>query len=476
MEALPLEVAEGVRLRMEVEDVKEERVFAADERCEVIVVWLRSLGLGDTARELVEGKTLELIDATTYPGRRLVDWSATLQASGLWPSARLRVCPIATVEIKVRAAGRDDEASVHVRPSDDTIADLAAMGYAALPRALKNVAAKDAKKCRVVYEGRRLEPDCLISQSSLKNKATVFIVAPPPTTHEESNTGQRRACRICMEEETLEARRDLDVLIGERLRKMAGAYWRALNAKTSLRRSSALGEARNAWRGLVADCGPRNRLISPCRCKGTMRYVHLQCLNEWRSVAPTARSVFRCDQCGYEYRVQRAAVAACLASGQASLVFATFILSSAIFCAGELLYRCLSPLKRRRLYFWLRLSSRLANSRSKGMHVFLLGSSAVGLAVFSLYAFDQLLLTALYLRLGGRHHWWTASQPALLLFLWVAAETVDLRRARALAVVGFAVASRLVFTMTLSLATKLSTRFADRILDIGSSSPDTEGS
>jgi hypothetical protein len=26
------------------------------------------------------------------------------------------------------------------------------------------------------------------------------------------------------------------------------------------------------------------RLISPCKCKGTIKYVHLECLNQWRKV------------------------------------------------------------------------------------------------------------------------------------------------------------------------------------------------
>lgn len=47
------------------------------------------------------------------------------------------------------------------------------------------------------------------------------------------------------------------------------------------------------------------RLISPCRCRGTMKFVHLQCLNSWRYASPNRRSVYQCDQCGYKYHFNR---------------------------------------------------------------------------------------------------------------------------------------------------------------------------
>jgi hypothetical protein len=46
------------------------------------------------------------------------------------------------------------------------------------------------------------------------------------------------------------------------------------------------------------------RLISPCLCKGSMRFVHLDCLNQWRISAANATSYFQCDQCKYRYSIQ----------------------------------------------------------------------------------------------------------------------------------------------------------------------------
>jgi hypothetical protein len=41
-------------------------------------------------------------------------------------------------------------------------------------------------------------------------------------------------------------------------------------------------------------------LITPCYCKGTMKFVHRNCLNKWRAVAPN--STF-CENCKYNYKL-----------------------------------------------------------------------------------------------------------------------------------------------------------------------------
>lgn len=56
------------------------------------------------------------------------------------------------------------------------------------------------------------------------------------------------------------------------------------------------------------------RLISPCRCRGTMKFVHLHCLNSWRYASPNRRSVYQCDQCGYKYHFNRTHYAAIASS------------------------------------------------------------------------------------------------------------------------------------------------------------------
>lgn len=40
------------------------------------------------------------------------------------------------------------------------------------------------------------------------------------------------------------------------------------------------------------------RLLSPCKCKGTMKYVHASCLDTWRAASLRSSSAVACDQCG----------------------------------------------------------------------------------------------------------------------------------------------------------------------------------
>jgi hypothetical protein len=49
------------------------------------------------------------------------------------------------------------------------------------------------------------------------------------------------------------------------------------------------------------------RLIRPCKCKGTSKYVHEECLQAWRHADPSygRRNFFQCPTCGYKYRLQR---------------------------------------------------------------------------------------------------------------------------------------------------------------------------
>ncbi|CAK9014465.1 unnamed protein product [Durusdinium trenchii] len=79
------------------------------------------------------------------------------------------------------------------------------------------------------------------------------------------------------------------------------------------------------------------RLISPCLCSGSMRYVHMDCLNMWRASSANPQSSFRCDQCQYVYSVQRAFYANILRSALVLhtvtlLVFGLVVLLCAYIC------------------------------------------------------------------------------------------------------------------------------------------------
>ncbi|POW19870.1 hypothetical protein PSHT_04199 [Puccinia striiformis] len=51
------------------------------------------------------------------------------------------------------------------------------------------------------------------------------------------------------------------------------------------------------------------RFIQPCLCRGTMANIHVGCLQRWRITSPSPKSFYRCDQCGYRYKLRRAKIA-----------------------------------------------------------------------------------------------------------------------------------------------------------------------
>lgn len=46
---------------------------------------------------------------------------------------------------------------------------------------------------------------------------------------------------------------------------------------------------------------PESDLIAPCRCSGSIKYVHRKCLDEWRAVSANPESFSKCDICKQLY-------------------------------------------------------------------------------------------------------------------------------------------------------------------------------
>ena len=57
----------------------------------------------------------------------------------------------------------------------------------------------------------------------------------------------------------------------------------------------------------VSEDPELGRLIRPCKCKGTSRYVHEGCLQQWRQSDTTlrAKNYWSCPTCGFKYRLSR---------------------------------------------------------------------------------------------------------------------------------------------------------------------------
>jgi hypothetical protein len=43
-------------------------------------------------------------------------------------------------------------------------------------------------------------------------------------------------------------------------------------------------------------------LIHPCLCKGSSEYVHISCLETWRSKTTNINNVYHCNECQYPYK------------------------------------------------------------------------------------------------------------------------------------------------------------------------------
>jgi hypothetical protein len=56
----------------------------------------------------------------------------------------------------------------------------------------------------------------------------------------------------------------------------------------------------------TTDDGADGRLFRPCSCRGSMAWVHVECLDKWRRASANPQSFYRCDQCHYEYQFGRA--------------------------------------------------------------------------------------------------------------------------------------------------------------------------
>lgn len=74
------------------------------------------------------------------------------------------------------------------------------------------------------------------------------------------------------------------------------------------------------------------RLIRPCKCSGSLSYVHVECLNQWRSTSITAQ--YECSVCKYQYQFERTLLAALLLSETGAIMISCTLLSILILFVG----------------------------------------------------------------------------------------------------------------------------------------------
>jgi len=78
------------------------------------------------------------------------------------------------------------------------------------------------------------------------------------------------------------------------------------------------------------------RMIKPCKCKGTLEYVHIDCLNQWRATSTNA--FYECQVCKYKYELRRTLFAELLLSDNGALVFTILLIIAIILLCGLILY------------------------------------------------------------------------------------------------------------------------------------------
>ncbi|KAL8841620.1 MAG: hypothetical protein Q9170_000834 [Blastenia crenularia] len=78
------------------------------------------------------------------------------------------------------------------------------------------------------------------------------------------------------------------------------------------------------------------RLLRPCRCKGSSKYVHEGCLQAWRHADPSygRRNFWQCPTCGFQYRLERMQWGRWISSVTTQITLTAIILFLTMFVAG----------------------------------------------------------------------------------------------------------------------------------------------
>jgi hypothetical protein len=78
------------------------------------------------------------------------------------------------------------------------------------------------------------------------------------------------------------------------------------------------------------------RLIRPCKCRGSQKYVHEGCLQEWRHADPAyaRRNYWECPTCKFQYRLERMRWSRAIQSTLVQLGLTAFIMVITVFLLG----------------------------------------------------------------------------------------------------------------------------------------------
>lgn len=86
----------------------------------------------------------------------------------------------------------------------------------------------------------------------------------------------------------------------------------------------------------LSDDPELGRLICPCKCKGSSKYVHEGCLQQWRHSNPaySKRNYWECPTCHYRYRMERMQWGRWISSSATQVALTVLIFVTALFFLG----------------------------------------------------------------------------------------------------------------------------------------------
>lgn len=147
------------------------------------------------------------------------------------------------------------------------------------------------------------------ASNSVPNSPNGHPDAQPQLAPEKTRHYNPRTCRICFE--VVHPTTEIDDSIA------AGLF----TSKAHVR--------------YVSEDPDLGRLISPCLCKGSQRYVHEGCLQAWRQASPLSdRNFWRCPTCQFEYRLSRLKYGRWLSSKLVRALMTLLILVITVFIMG----------------------------------------------------------------------------------------------------------------------------------------------
>jgi hypothetical protein len=137
---------------------------------------------------------------------------------------------------------------------------------------------------------------------------------PQPEQHETHTDGPRqkhynpRTCRICLE---------------------------VVQPVTEIEESSTGFFSPKVRVRYVSEDPESGRLISPCKCKGSQKYVHEGCLQAWRRSAPLSdRNYWSCPTCKFQYRMSRLMYGRWLGSWWTRAALTVMVMVVSLFILG----------------------------------------------------------------------------------------------------------------------------------------------